>query len=86
MIEHKDNLMFNLLSQLLALALHNSIFAPDIQSVEDIYTKKILSHQRGMQLKIKREWLDILIFHKLKQTDKGYQTLSKISMKATTSG
>jgi hypothetical protein len=44
MIEYKDNLVFDFLSQLLALALHNSIFIAKIWDVEDIYTKKILLH------------------------------------------
>jgi hypothetical protein len=78
--------MFDLLSQLLALALHDGIFAPDIRSVEDIYTKKIPSHRRGMQLKIKREWLDKPIFREPERTDEGYRTSDKIPMKAATSG
>lgn len=76
--------MFDLLSQLLALALHDGIFAPDIQDVEDIYTKKIPPHRRGMQLKIKREWLDVPIFREPERTDEGYRTSSKIPMKAAT--
>jgi hypothetical protein len=47
MIEHEDNLMFDLLSQLPALALHDDIFAPDIRGVEDIYTKKNPTSSKG---------------------------------------
>jgi hypothetical protein len=78
--------MFDLLSQLLALALHDDIFAPDIRDVERIYTKKIPPHRRGMKLKIKREWLDIPIFREPERTDEGYRTSSEIPMKAATSG
>ncbi|GLA33112.1 hypothetical protein AnigIFM63326_002391 [Aspergillus niger] len=85
-IEHEDNLIFDLLSQLLALALHDGIFAADIRGVEDIYTKKIPSHRKGMQLKIKREWLDVPIFREPERTDEGHRTSSQIPMKADTSG
>jgi hypothetical protein len=85
-IEHEDNLIFDLLSQLLALALHDGIFAADIQDVKDIYTKWIPSHRRGLQLKIKSKWLDVPIFHEPERTEEGYQTSSKIPLKAATSG
>jgi hypothetical protein len=78
--------MFDLLSQLLALALHDEIFVPDIRDIERIYTKKIPPHRRGMKLKIKREWLDIPIFCEPERTDEGYWTSSEIPMKAATSG
>jgi hypothetical protein len=65
MIEHEDNLLFDLLSQLLALAWDDGIFTTNFKDIEDIYTYPIPSHQWGMHLKIKREWLDILIFYKL---------------------
>ncbi|KAH2953360.1 hypothetical protein KXW43_006711, partial [Aspergillus fumigatus] len=83
-IEHEDNLMFDLLSQLLALALHDDIFAPDIRGVEDIYTKKIPPHRRGMQLKIKRQWLDVPIFREPERTEEGYRTSKEKPMKAAT--
>ncbi|KAL4870407.1 hypothetical protein BDV12DRAFT_184431 [Aspergillus spectabilis] len=37
-IEHKDNLLFDLLSQLLALGIDNNIFVATIRDVADIYT------------------------------------------------
>jgi hypothetical protein len=86
MIEYKDNLVFNFLSQLLALALYDGIFVAKIQDVEDIYTKKILPHWRGIQLKIKRKWLDVPIFCKLEQTEEGYWILEEIPLKAATEG
>lgn len=86
MIEHEDNLIFDLLSQLLSLAWHDGIFAPDIRDIEDIYTKQIPSHRRGMQLKIKREWLDVPIFREPERTDEGYRTSRSIPLKAATSG
>jgi hypothetical protein len=85
-IEHEDNLIFDLLSQLLALALHDGIFAANIQDVKDIYTKRIPSHRRGLQLKIKSEWLDVPIFREPERTEEGYRTSSKIPLKAATSG
>ncbi|KAF7139772.1 hypothetical protein CNMCM5793_008215 [Aspergillus hiratsukae] len=85
-IEHEDNLIFDLLSQLLSLALHDGIFAPDIRGIGDIYTKQIPSHRRGMQLKIRREWLDVPIFREPERTDEGYRTSRSIPLKAATSG
>jgi hypothetical protein len=55
-IEHEDNLIFDLLSQLLALAWHDGIFAPEIREIEGIYTHPIPPHRRGMELRIDREW------------------------------
>ncbi|KAF7118711.1 hypothetical protein CNMCM5793_008331 [Aspergillus hiratsukae] len=85
-IEHEDNLLFDLLSQLLALAWDDGIFAANFKDVEDIYTYPIPSHRRGMHLKIKREWLDVPIFREPERTDEGYRTSSKTPMKAATSG
>lgn len=62
MVEHEDNLIFDLLSQLLALALHDNIFDATIRDVADIYTVPIPSHRKGIQLKIKKEKLDVPIF------------------------
>ncbi|KAF4210378.1 hypothetical protein CNMCM5878_004493 [Aspergillus fumigatiaffinis] len=85
-IEHEDNLVFDFLSQLLALALHDGIFAAKIRDVEDIYTKKIPPHRRGMQLKIKRKWLDVPIFREPERTEEGYRTSEEIPLKAATEG
>ena len=62
MVEHEENLIFDLLSQLLALGLHDDIFAATIEDVADIYTTYIPPYRKGIQLKIKREKLDIPIF------------------------
>jgi hypothetical protein len=78
--------VFDFLSQLLALALHDSIFAANIQDVKDIYTKKIPPHRRGMQLKIKRKWLDVPIFREPERTEEGYRTSEEIPLKAATEG
>jgi hypothetical protein len=73
-IEHEDNLIFDLLSQLLALAWHDGIFAPEIREIEDICTHPIPPHRRGMELKIDREWLDVPIFREPERTADGYWT------------
>ncbi|KAI2868214.1 hypothetical protein CBS76997_9684 [Aspergillus niger] len=61
-IEHEDNLIFDMLSQLLALAIHDDIFEATIQDVFYIYTVLIPDHRKGIQLKIKREKLDVSVF------------------------
>ncbi|KAF7139728.1 hypothetical protein CNMCM5793_007618 [Aspergillus hiratsukae] len=65
---------------------HDGILPPDIRDIEDIYTKQIPSHRRGMQLKIKRKWLDVPIFREPERTDEGYRTSRSIPLKAATSG
>lgn len=84
MIEHEENLIFDLLSQLLSLAWHDGIFAPEIRDVEDIYTLQIPSHRRGLHLKVKREWLDKPIFREPERTPEGYRTSDSIPLKAQT--
>ncbi|KAF7592473.1 hypothetical protein BBP40_000208 [Aspergillus hancockii] len=83
-IEHEDNPIFDLLAQLLALAWHDEIFAPNFRDIEDIYTHPIPSHRLGMHLKIKRECLDIPIFREPELTPEGYQTSKSIPLKAAT--
>lgn len=72
MIKYEDNLLFNLLSQLLALAWDDNIFMANFKNIKDIYTYPIPLHRRGMHLKIKREGLDVLIFREPERTDEGY--------------
>ena len=84
MIEHKENLIFDLLSQLLSLAWHDGIFAPEIRDIEDIYTHPILSYRRGMHLKVKRKWLDKPIFREPERISEGYRISDSISLKTQT--
>lgn len=44
MIEHKENLISDLLAQLLALGLYDDIFMATIEDVADIYTVPIPAH------------------------------------------
>lgn len=74
MIEHEDNPIFDLLSQLLSLAIDDNIFVATIEDVADIYTVPIPSHRRGIQMKVKKEMLDIPIFREPKRTSEGYGT------------
>ncbi|KAA8652094.1 uncharacterized protein ATNIH1004_000998 [Aspergillus tanneri] len=83
-IEHEDNLIFDLLSQLLAMAWHDCIFAADHRDVEDIYTFPIPSHRRGMKLKIKSEWLDRPVFREPEHTLNGYRTSDSQPLKSQT--
>lgn len=83
MIEHEENLIFDLLSQLLALGLDDNIFEAIIQDVADVYTRPIPPHRKGIQLKIKRDKLDIPIFRE-PEKDKGYQTSDAQPLKSRT--
>lgn len=72
MVEHEDNPIFDLLSQLLSLAIDDGIFVATIKDEVDIYIMLIPSHRRGIQMKIKKEKLDILIFREPEHTAEGY--------------
>ncbi|KAL2801601.1 hypothetical protein BJX63DRAFT_438656 [Aspergillus granulosus] len=85
-IEHEDNLLFDLLSQLLALGLDDDIFVATIRDVADIYTVPIPSHRRGIRLKIKRKKLDLPVFREPERTDNGYRTSKLTALKARTWG
>lgn len=71
-VEHEDNPIFDLLSQLLSLAIDDGIFVAMIKDKVDIYTVPIPSHRRGIQMKIKKEKLDIPIFCEPEHTAEGY--------------
>ncbi|KAL4801676.1 hypothetical protein BDV18DRAFT_167246 [Aspergillus unguis] len=83
-IEHEDNLHFDLLSQLLSLGIDDKIFEANIRDEADIYTVPIPGHRKGIQLKIKGKKLDLPIFREPELTDKGYRTSDKTPLKART--
>ncbi|EHA20203.1 hypothetical protein ASPNIDRAFT_45949 [Aspergillus niger ATCC 1015] len=83
-IEHEDNLIFDVLSQLLALAIHDDIFEATIQDVSHIYTVPIPDHRKGIQLKIKREKLDVSVFREPERTPQGYRTSDSCPLKSKT--
>lgn len=57
----------------MALAIDDDIFVAIIKNMADIYTVFISAHRRDIQIKIKRDKLDILIFREPKCTAEGYQ-------------
>lgn len=69
-IEHEYNPLFDLLGQLLAMPMHDDVFVADIKDIEQIYLAEIPYHGRGLQLKIKREKLDLPIFRDPEHSDK----------------
>ena len=83
-IEHEENLIFDLLGQLMALAIGDGIFAATIKDVADIYTVPIPAHRRGIQMKIKKEKLDIPIFREPEHTEDGYRTSDSQPLKSRT--
>ncbi|GLA67413.1 hypothetical protein AtubIFM54640_010731 [Aspergillus tubingensis] len=85
-IEHEDNLIFDLLSQLLSLGIDDEIFVATIKDESHIYTAPIPSHRKGIQLKIKREKLDIPIFREPEHTPEGYRTSDTQPLKSRTWG
>lgn len=56
------------------MAMHDDVFVANIEDIEQIYSAEIPYHRRGLQLKIKREKLDLPIFREPEHSDKGYPT------------
>lgn len=83
-IEHEPNPIFDLLGHLLALAIHDDIFAPHFRDFENIYRATIPAHKKGMQLKIKKDKLDLSIFRQPERSVKGYRTSPTTPLKAGT--
>jgi hypothetical protein len=85
-IEHEANPLFDLLAQLLAMAMHDDIFLIKANDVEQFYIMEIPSHRSGIELKIVRDKLDLPIFREPERSDKGYQTSKNEPMKSRTWG
>jgi hypothetical protein len=69
--------------------MHDNIFNIDIfnadnKNIEYIYRAEIPYHKKGMQLKIKKNILNLPIFRKPKRSAKGYRTLNNKSFKVRT--
>ena len=56
----------------MALAFDDDIFVAIIKNMADIYTAFISAHRRDIQINIKRDKLDILIFREPECTAEGY--------------
>jgi hypothetical protein len=71
------------------MAMHDNIFNTDIfnadnKDIERIYRAEISYYKRGMQLKIKRDKLNILIFRESERSAKGYRILNNKLFKIRT--
>jgi hypothetical protein len=85
-IEHEYNPLFDLLGQLLAMAIHDNVFVADVSDIEKIYRAKIPDHKRGMQLKIRRDKLDLPIFREPERSANEYRTSEDKPLKGSTYG
>ncbi|KMP02012.1 hypothetical protein CIRG_02151 [Coccidioides immitis RMSCC 2394] len=83
-ISHSPEPILDLLSHILSLAIDDEIFVADFPRFEDIYRYPIPSHLKGMQLKIRRDKLDLPVFREPEKTANGYRTSEKKPMKAST--
>jgi Protein of unknown function (DUF3435) len=59
-------------------------FAAQFRGVKDIYQAIIPSHKAGMQLKIRKDKLDLPIFRQPERSVNGYRTSAKTPLKAST--
>jgi hypothetical protein len=71
------------------MAMHDDIFDTDIfdadnKDIERIYQADIPYYKRGMQLKIKRDKLDMPIFREPERSAKGYRTSDDTPLKSST--
>jgi hypothetical protein len=71
------------------MAIHDNIFNIDIfntdnKDIERIYRAEIPYYKRGIQLKIKKDKLDMPIFREPERSAKGYRTLNDKSFKVKT--
>ena len=71
------------------MAMHDDIFDTDIfdtdiKDIEPIYQADIPYYKRGMQLKIKKDKLDMPIFREPERSAKGYRISDYKSLKART--
>jgi hypothetical protein len=55
------------------MAMHDHIFIADIENIERIYRIEIPYYKRGMQLKIKKNKLNLPIFRESERSKKGYR-------------
>jgi hypothetical protein len=85
-IEHETNPLFDLLAQLLAMAMHDDIFLMKANNVEQFYIMEIPPHQSRIELKIVQDKLDLPIFQEPERSDKGYWTSQIEPMKSRTWG
>ncbi|QSS63012.1 hypothetical protein I7I51_00068 [Histoplasma capsulatum] len=83
-IGHHPEPLFDLLGQLLSMALYDRIFVAEFRNLDDIYWHEISADKGGMELKVKREKLDIPIFRQPERTDTGYRTSDTMPLKAST--
>lgn len=66
------------------MALYDRIFVAEFRNLDDIYWHEISADKGGMELKVKREKLDIPIFRQPERTDTGYRTSDTMPLKAST--
>jgi hypothetical protein len=66
------------------MAIHDDIFNIDNKDIERIYRAEILYYKRDMQLKIKKDKLDMPIFREPERSAKGYRILDNKPFKVKT--
>ncbi|EFR03112.1 hypothetical protein MGYG_06107 [Nannizzia gypsea CBS 118893] len=76
-IVHNPEPLYNLLGQLLLMAFKDEVFEVAFRKLKDIYWHEIPTHKPGIQLKIKREKLNLPTFRNPERTENGYSGLSR---------
>ncbi|WEW55056.1 hypothetical protein PRK78_000484 [Emydomyces testavorans] len=81
---HNCEPIFDLLGNLVIMALEDEVFAAKFKCLENIYWQPILPHQCGMAVKIKADKLDMPVFWEPEQTANGLHTSKTKSLKGST--
>jgi hypothetical protein len=63
-IRNDPNQLFNILGYLLALAIHDNIFATEFRGVEEAYRIEIPPHMNDVKFRVKETKLDLLILRR----------------------
>ncbi len=84
-VKREDNPLLCLFNHLLFMALHNDIFvAKSVRNVSHIFSVKVPSEKKCLQLKMKHNILNIPIFHEPERAVSEYHTLSMQSLWSAT--
>lgn len=84
-IEREDNPLLCLLDHLLHMALYDDVFAAEsLRDVSNIFRAKIPSGKKCLQLKMKRNALDIPVFREPGRAGDGYRTSPTKPLRSST--
>jgi hypothetical protein len=79
-IQHDSNPLFDILGFLLALAIHDDIFATGLRDIEQVCRIEIPAHMNDVKLEVKGTKLDLLVFRRPARSVNEYPTLTAMGL------